>query len=177
VKLGRMTNEQIIELINKRHKISGFDLKFELNADMKNYKSLVNKTDQEINEKLKKEFYDNLARFAESNMSLALLYWIRAAKDFKGNTLIMNPELKIDVSFLSNLKEEKLFILHTLILHDGIDLTNLSLSTGYNMETCKLIIMQLIDDGILLKQDGNYVVNPLVYRQLITTLNDKNILH
>lgn len=177
IKLKNLTNQQIIELIDKRHKISGFDLQFELSEEIKKNKSLAEKSDEEINEILKKEFYNKLNKFAGSNISLALLYWIRAAKDFKGNTLIMNPELEIDVSFLSSIKDEKLFILHSLVLHDGIDINNLAITTGYDKETCKLIVMQLMDDGILLSRDENYIVNPLVYRQLTTILKNKNILH
>src|SRR5690606_16456701 len=100
VKLGQMSSRQIIELIDKRHRISGFDLKFELTSDMKKNKLYGNKQESEISDLLKKEFYSRLTEFAGSNISLALLYWMRAAKDFKGSTLIMNPELEIDVSFL-----------------------------------------------------------------------------
>ena len=181
IKLRQMSNQQIIELIDKRHRISGFDLQFEMSEEMKQNKSLSkslnNKSQQEISEILKKAFYNKLTKFAGSNISLALLYWMRAAKDFKGSTLIMNPDLEIDVSFLANIREEKLFILHSLILHDGIDIDNLSITTGYDNESCKLIVMQLIDDGILQVKDENYVVNPLVYRQLTTILKHKNILH
>lgn len=177
IKLGQLDKVQIFELIEKRHRISGFDLKFEVTEEIKKSKSFANLSDSEINELLKKEFYEKLNKFAGNNISLALLYWIRSAIDFRGNTLIMNPELEIDVSFLSDIKSEKLFILHSLILHDGIDLENLSIATGFDKETCRLTTMQLIDDGILFYNGSNFVVNPLVYRQLVTTLKDKNILH
>jgi hypothetical protein len=40
-----------------------------------------------------------------------------------------------------------------------------------------LNLIQLMDDGFIIKKEDVYLINPLLYRQVINLLKDKNFLH
>lgn len=177
IELQEMNDKQIIDIIDKRHRVSGYQIVFEGDENQALSKSEEKLSEEEIQGLRKKEYFSNLNKFAKSNLSLALIYWLRSTKSIKGNTITMSPISKFDVSFLSFLSEDKIFILSSLLLHDGLDVKSLSLVTGYSQDKCRLILTQLVDDGIVLKKPEFYIINPLLYRQVVYQLEAKNILH
>lgn len=177
VKLEKLSDKQMIDIIIKRHRISGYNIYFEPaeNAVVKKkYKKLSN---VEMQEHLKKEYFSKLNEFAKSNISLALLYWMRSTKEVTANTIKLSSVAEIDFSFLKAMNTEKLFILYLLLLHDG--LTEEDVVEIYNrpLKGVRLNLLVLLDDGIIIRRGSLYFINPLLYRQIVYLLQSKNIIH
>ena len=175
VKLEKLSDKQMIDIILKRHRISGYNIYFEPDAVVKKkYKKL---SDVEIQEHLKKEYFSELNEFAKSNISLALLYWMRSTEGVTANTIKLSSVAEIDFSFFKAMNPEKFFILYLLLLHDG--LTEEDVVEIYNrpLKEVRLNLLVLLDDGIIIRRGSLYIINPLLYRQIVYLLQSKNIIH
>jgi hypothetical protein len=81
------------------------------------------------------------------------------------------------LNFLKVLSSEKTFLLHALILHDGLSEKQLSEVLHIPENTGKLLIMTLIEDGVIYQKGNHFMVNPIVYRSMISLLKSKNLIH
>ena len=124
-----------------------------------------------------KKYFEELNKFAQSNISLALLFWLRSAKEILDDVIKIGKPPELDYSFLESFSEDKIFALSTLVLHDG--LTQKDHSDIFNIPISKseLLFMLMHDDGIIIKQNNLFIVNPLLYRQVVGLLKSRNILH
>ena len=120
ITLKPLRSEQMTSLVLKRHRVSGFNINFRPHKqDRKNNR--FNKMDEEQQQKyLQNEFFTSLNRIVQSNITLALTYWVRAIMEIEEDVMHLRSLKGIDLSFLTNLSSEKLFTLHAMILHDGI---------------------------------------------------------
>ena len=176
INVQELEDEQIIELILKRHRVSGYNLFFQPSQLAKASKQYRKLPDHEKQPYLKNYYFTSLNKFAKDNISLALLFWLRSAKDVKDDTIYIGDLDNLDFTFLSSLSQEKIFVLYALILHDGLTISQLSDIQNKSYDQCKLIIILLWDDGIISMRDSFYIVNPLLYRHVISLLKSKNLL-
>ena len=168
---------QVTSLVLKRHRVSGFNIGFRPHKlDRKNSKFKKMDEDQQ-QEYLQKEYFANLNRIARSNITLALIYWLRSIKEIDDDVMYLRSLKGIDFTFLSQLSDEKLFTLHAMLLHDGITINDHSKVFRQTVKESKLIILPLFDDGIIVHKEGRFYINPLLFRQVVNLLTDKNILH
>jgi DNA-binding IclR family transcriptional regulator len=72
---------------------------------------------------------------------------------------------------------DKIYVLHALILHDGLSDHQLAAAVNMGEGTCKLIVLTLLEDGIVFKKDQSYLINPMLYRHAIALLKSKNLIH
>ncbi|MGB5289695.1 MAG: hypothetical protein WBN42_14495, partial [Ignavibacteriaceae bacterium] len=63
-----------------------------------------------------------------------------------------------------------------LILHDGLRFTDLAKTINYSLTETNQLVQILFDDGVLVKNDEAFLINPLLYRQSVTLLKSKNLL-
>lgn len=169
--------KQMTSLILKRHRVSGFNISFRPHKlDRKNSR-FQNMNEDQRQEYLKKDFFANLNRIAQSNITLALIYWLRAVKEIDDEAMYLRSLKGIDFSFLTQLSDEKLFTLHAMLLHDGITISDHSKVFRQALKKSKLIILPLFDDGIIVHKEGRFYINPLLFRQVVNLLTDKNIIH
>ena len=175
VKIEQLSDEQIIEIILKRHRISGYNIYFETeNEPSKKNKNL---SDSELQEYLKKEYFSELNKFAKSNISLALLFWMRSTKEVTANAIKISSVVQIDFSFFSTIDSDKVFILYILLLHDGLTVEDAAEILNKPLKEIKLKLLVLLDDGIIIRKGELYQINPLLYRQIVSLLQSKNIIH
>ncbi|MTI40764.1 ATP-binding protein [Fulvivirga lutimaris] len=177
IRLEDLSSEEIVKMIEKRHRVSGYNLIFEPRAeDLKNkkYKGLNEKGKQEY---LKEEFFTHLNKIAKSNISIALIYWLRSTKHTSDNAIEIGSISSMDFSFLKTLSNQKLFLLTMLLLNDGMTEDELILATNYSVQKNRSIIYPLFEDGVVIKKDGVFYINPLLYRQSVNLLMSKNIVH
>jgi hypothetical protein len=178
IELNELNEEQIVRLIMKRHRVSGYNLQFESHdhslLETRKFKA---KSDIEKQDLLKESFFSNLNQFAQSNISLALLYWLRSTKSVEGNTIIMSRNKALDFTFLNNLDNDSIFTLHALILHDSLNVEEHSLVFHQSIKSSRRILMLLEDHGLLKSNENRYTVNRLLYRQVVNMLSNKNIIH
>ncbi len=169
--------EEIIEIISKRHRVSGYNIYFEpsqKDLSDKNYKKLPEDAKQDF---LRKEYFKNLIKFAKSNISLALLFWLRSTQNVTTDTITIKSLNDLDFSFLASLSAEKIFSLNIMLLHDGINENIHSLIFNQPQKQSRLLLYLLLDDGVIIKDGENYLINPLLYRQTVSMLQAKNIIH
>ncbi|MEQ8245208.1 hypothetical protein [Fulvivirga sp.] len=177
IPLEDLSSQEIVKMIEKRHRVSGYNLIFEPSLeDLKNkkYKGLNEKGKQEY---LKEEFFTQLNKIAKSNISIALIYWLRSTKHTSENAIEIGSISSMDFSFLKTLSNQKLFLLTMLLLNDGMTEDEFILATNYSVQKNRSIIYPLFEDGVVIKKDDVFYINPLLYRQSVNLLMSKNIVH
>ncbi len=177
VSLEDLTNEDIINVIERRHRVSGYNLDFEPSTEDLNSKKYKKMSATEQREYLKKSYFSDLNKVARSNISLALIYWLRSTKQSTNNTILITSLKDIDFSFMKGLSFEKLNVLNMLLLNDGLTENEVAEVTGQGVQKNRSVLYPLFEDGIIIRHDDTYLINPLLYRQAVTLLKTKNILH
>lgn len=177
IKLLPFTDEQIVEIILKRNRVSGFNINFEPSSeDLKN-KNFLKLTDSEKQKYLREKYFSELNRFARSNLSISLFFWMRSTREVKNDVITIGSLEGLDFSFLQDLSEEKIFTLYALLIHDGLTVEQHATVFNQSEEKSRLNLLLLADDGIIAKAKNGYIINPLLYRQTVSLLQSKNILH
>ena len=177
VKVGQLSDKQMIDIILKRHRISGYNIYFKpWNPELikKKYKKL---SEEEIQDVLVKEYFSDLNKFAKSNISLALLFWMRSTQEVSTNLITLSSVSELNTSFLEVINQEKIFILHLLLIHDGLSEEDIASIYNKPSKDVRLVLLALYDDGIIIRKDNLFMINPLLYRQIIFLLQSKNIIH
>ena len=176
IPLEPLSNDEISQLIIKRNRISGFKIKFEpLEKDFndKKYKKLDETERQQF---LKERFFKDLNNFAKSNISMALMFWLLSTKKVDDQTIIIKNFKKPDLSFLSSLKNDRVFILQALIMHDGLKLQQVANVLSYSLTKSKFLLLELLEDGVLIEKEEQYMLNPIIYRNTVQLLKSRNLL-
>jgi hypothetical protein len=174
--LDKLTDEQIIEIIKIRNKISGVQIEFDpKESDLKN-KKFRQRSLAEQQTLLARRYFRSLSEYAESNISLALIFWLISTREFKSNKLVVGPFERPDLSFIKVIAIDRLMIMVSLILHDGLDEFELARANNITLEQAKTSMLFLLEDGIVRKHKERYQVNPVIYRNVITLLKNKNLL-
>ena len=176
ITLKQLQSNQIIEIIKKRNAISGYNLVYEYDIGITRKKDFEKLTYEEKQSLLEKEFFNSLNKFAQSNISLALLFWLRSIKEIQERKVCINSDLEISNTLLNSLSSEKVFVLQSLVLHDGLRVPDLAKTINHSLTETNQLTQILYDDGVLVKNDGVFLINPLLYRHSITLLKSKNLL-
>lgn len=177
IELENLDDNQIIEIILKRHRVSGYDLLFEASENIisnKNYQKIPVEEKQVYLEKL---YFSQLNKFAHSNISLALLFWVRSTSDITDDKITIGHLPKVDFSFLSTLSNSKIFVLDLLLIHDGLTAEDVTSINGVSADSNRRLLIALEDDGILVRKNMSFFINPLLYRPVVELLKSKNIIH
>ena len=177
VRLQPFTDEQIVDIIMKRHRVSGYNIKFEPPEDDLQNRNYQRLSDTEKQKYLKEKYFSELNKFAKSNLSISLFFWMSSTKEVKNDTITIGSLEELDFSFLQGLGDEKIFSLHALLVHDGLTTEQHAVIFHQPEEKSRLNLLLLADDGIVIRTNGRFVINPLLYRQIVSLLQTKNILH
>lgn len=177
IELGELTKEQIVNIIWKRNRISGYNILFEASESLQSDKKFIKMSAAEQQIFLKDEYFSHLNNFAKSNVSLALIFWLLSTKKVDQSEITIGSFKKPDLDFLSVMAMEKIYIIHALIMHDGLSVVHLSEVLNISIEKSKLNLFALLEDGIIMKSEFEYLVNPIVYRNAIFVLKAKNLIH
>ena len=93
------------------------------------------------------------------------------------SSLITLSSLHELTTFPGVINQEKIFVLYLLLLHDGLSEEEVALIYDKHPNEIRLILLTLFDDGIIIKRENLFIINPLLYRQIIFLLQSKNIIH
>ena len=176
VEFGELIDKQIIDIILKRHRVSGYDIYFDAPESVRSNKKFQRLLDDEKQAELEKTYFSALNEFADSNISLALLFWARSTSAISEGRITIGHLPKIDFSFLSALSNEKIFLLNILLIHDGLTEEDVSSINGISVERNRRLLIALEDDGILVRRNKLFLINPLLYRPVVEVLKSKNII-
>lgn len=177
IEMGTLTEEQIVNIIWKRNRISGYNIQFEVDDEHQGDKRFQKLSEKDQQLLLKKEYFSSLNEFARSNVSLALIFWLLSTRKVDERTITIGSFKKPDLNFMSVLSMDKVHTLHALILHDGLTEAQLQDVLNLTESYARLNLLALVEDGIVMNKGTVYVVNPIIYRNTIAMLKDKNLLH
>lgn len=177
IQMQSLSDEEITNIVWKRNRISGYKIQFTASDKRLVDKKFKNLTEDEQQLVLKRDFFAALNAFANSNISLALIFWLLSTREVKGNTLIMGAFKKPDFSFMNALSADKIHALNAMIIHDGLTENQLQRVLNASDGALKMTLLSLIEDGILFVKEEVYMVNAMLYRSTIAMLKDKNLIH
>ena len=106
-----------------------------------------------------------------------MLYWLRSAISFEDNTVVIGKIKNIKFNFLTSLDTNSIFTLHSLLLHDTLNVSEHAEIFHKAERQSRMTLMVLEDSGILVSKDGEFHINHLVYRQIVNVLRNKNLIH
>lgn len=176
IKLREPSESEIEELIQKRNRISGYKLMFKPSESQLQSKKFNKLNEREQQELLKKEFFKSLIEFSSSNISMALMFWLLSTEEVTSESIVIRQFKKPDFTFLNGLSMDKITSLHLLVLHDGLKVDQFARLARMQKHSSHMILASLYEDGILLKKQDYFMVNPLIYRSVISLLKSKNLL-
>jgi len=176
IPLEPLSDAEISQLIIKRNRISGFKIKFDSREQDENDKKYKKLDETERQQFLKERFFKDLNNFAKSNISMALMFWLLSTKKVDDQTIVIKNFKKPDLSFLSSLKMDRVFVLQALIMHDGLSIDQVAMVLSYTITKAKFLLLELLEDGVLIERNAQYLVNPIIYRNTVQLLKSRNLL-
>ncbi len=177
IKLKELRREQINEIILKRHKVSGYNLRFEPSPKDEQSKKFRRSDDRGKQEYLRNEYFADLRKFTQSNISLALLFWPLSTKEVSGDKIVLSSLKDLDFSFMDNLSADQIFALHALTIHESLSVREFSEVFGISLKTSEIRLSGMCNDGILIENGGRYEINRALYRQTTELLQKRNLLY
>jgi len=176
VSLDTLSKEQLTEVITKRHKFSGFKLNFHEPKDFSPKRSYKKMSESEKQAYLQEDYFKQLYNYAQNNLSLALVFWMRSVVCVEDNNFYLQYRY-LDYSFFNSLTNPQVTTLHALLLHGSLSLEEHVAIFSWQKEESLAHLMVFADDGILIKKEDRYFINPLVYRQVVNHLDVLNYIH
>ena len=174
--LRPMSSDQIINLVKKRNSISGYNLEYEPDTRVPRKKDFEKLSYEQKQNLLEKDFFHSLNKFAQSNVSLALLFWLRSIREIQERKVFINADFEISNTILNSLSPEKIFVLQSLVLHDGLRIPDLAKTMNFSFDETNQLTQILYDDGVLVRNEEVYLINPLLYRQTVLILKSRNLI-
>ncbi len=177
VDMKTMDQDEINNIIRKRNQIGGFTIVYIPPEDYKDYKKFKTSNEEEQQSMLEKRFFRRLNDFASSNISMALIFWLLSTRKVTDDHIYVGDFNNPDHSFIHAMNQSRIYILLALILHDGLSLEDLSRVNNQSEEELGFMVSSLVDDGIIIRQSGLFMVNSLIYRNVVSVLKSKNLIH
>lgn len=179
IRSDNLSDEQIQSLIMKRHEASGYELIFEAGeTQSKNraYRKLLDK-EEKAQQYLRETYFKELAKISEGNASIAMIFWIRSIRSFSDTHFYIAPMEVTSLQLVENLEPDILFTLAALVLHDTLTPEQLSMILQFNEEESRMMLIRLKTKGLLQQSGEQYKLNHLMYRQVVKSLKERNIIH
>lgn len=178
IKLQELDNDTIENVIMKRHRVSGYQLEFQIPESMaRNRRFKAFSTDQERQDMLRKYFFEQLNRLAAGNLTVAIIFWLKAVQEIKSDRFIIAPFIEFDPTFLTQMSNQDLFSFAAFLQHEVLTIEDHAKVFHHNYETSLLQISRLEKNGMLVRKSGGYQIHYLLYRPIVKTLILHNIIH
>ena len=177
INLRKLNEDQMTDLVSKRHRVSGYNIHYEADEHTQKSKSFRKFSEEEKQTYLRNRYFVELNKFAQSNISLALLFWLRSAKEIVNDIIKIGSPPDLDYSFIENFSNDKVFALTALLIHDGLTSEDHAKLFNSPLNISNLLFLLMRDDGIVIEHNQLYLINPLLYRQIVGFLKSRNIIH
>ncbi len=177
IKLTDLAADDLKQIIEKRHNISGYRLVYEQPIAKKSIVNHKKLTSESTQHELESAYFKSLTTFNKNNLSQAFLYWLRSTSKVEDDVIYIRQIDEMDSSFVKAISQHKLIILRNILIHNGVTIESHSKIFGQEVEMGKLYLDQMRDDGLLIKNQDFYLVNPLIYSQIVNELYIQNLLH
>ena len=174
--LQALSTEAIEEIITRRNKISGFRLHFLSDPETRERKDFAAMDEREQQVYLREQLFRKLSRLSYGNISLAQLYWLRQTRKVHAHSIDIGYIKEIDFSFIKELKAEELFVLQTIVLHDGLCLTDFCSVMGKSEAAAKNLLIPMLEKGFLIRPRQKFTINPIVFNPVVNYLHSRNFI-
>lgn len=172
-----LSHANIKETLSKRNEYENLKTEFLPTEESLKSMTFENLGDEQKQAFLSERFFKQLHKLSNGNISLAMLYWVRAIEKIKENIIYIKGIDNVEYSFIKNLSSEALFTLQALILHDGLTLHDFSIVMNEPHEECRKMLMPMLEKGLLIQPHKKYNINPAIYQQVHDHLSSKNFIH
>ncbi len=170
--LNRFTSDEIKGIILKRHRLSGYFVKYEDSIKENGQDKKIKQQDQ-----LETDYFIELNKFAEGNISLSLSFWLESVSEFTENELYIKQFQPPDLSFIETLSAEKLYALLIIVLHGKITVKDYAFISNQSTDKSYRVLTILKEDSIIILKGEYYFLNGILYRHVIQLLKNKNLIH
>jgi len=171
VELDNLTSDEIRKIVLKRHRLSGYIVQYE--DDIKTSEN--NKNTKDRQSQLEKDFFMELNRFSNSNISLSLYYWMESISKFTDKELFIKRFISPDFAFLETLSAEKIYTLLLIVLHGKITVDIHAAICNQSAAKSLKILTILKEDSLLILKGANYMLNGILYRHVVQLLKSRNL--
>ena len=178
IELTSLNNDDIRQLIEMRHKASGYGLNFSTSTKFernRSYRKLKSDNDRQVF--LSDYYFKNLAEDSNGNIKIAMQLWLSSIDKVEDEDIYINTEFNFDHRIILNLTHDENFTLAAFIQHEYLSIKEHAKIFHQSEETSELMINRLYKKGILDLNGNYYVINTFVYRPIIKNLKLKNILN
>lgn len=178
ISLGALGQSDVESIILKRHRVTGYELAFEVPPQIqenRRFKKLAGSEQQQ--QYLRDLLFEQLHKFAAGNISVAMLFWLNAIRKFENNRMLISPLIELDYAFLGQLSADELFTLGSVIQHELLVAEEHMKIFHLSHQDSLMLLRSLHNRGILEETAGGYRVHPMLYRPVIQVLKQKYILH
>jgi hypothetical protein len=177
VTMKTMNEEELNSVITKRNQIGGFKIVFTPAVELVGNKKFNSMSEEDQQKILEKRFFKRMNDFAGSNISMALIFWLLSTKNVTEEQIFVGDFENPDHSFIHVMAQIRIYVLLSLILHDGLSIEEISLVNNLSTDDIRLHITSLQEDGIIVSNSDIFTVNPLIYRNVVSVLKSKNLIH
>ena len=177
IQLQKFNGEMLDEVIFKRNNLSGYRIEFEPSKENISSKTFQKMNGDEKQSYLRKQFFIELNQMSNGNVSLAQLYWLRSTSSVSDDTINIGFLREIDVSFVKNLPGEYLFAMHTILIHDGLNLEEYALSLNIPESSCGNVLIPMLERGLLIRPKEKFNINPIIFKQVVSLLSSHNFIN
>ncbi|MDA3867308.1 MAG: ATP-binding protein [Salinivirgaceae bacterium] len=176
IQLESVKQDEIQDIIFKRNRLSGYDVVYG-HSGVELTKNFNKMTLEEQQTYLEKRYFLKLNQFAQSNVSLALSYWLVSIQKIKDKKLHIKSFKTPEFSFLSHLSDDKIHALLFIVLHGKITVETLALILYLPEQKSSRILTIMKEDGLLVYSNGYYALHSMLYRHIVELLQKQNLIH
>jgi hypothetical protein len=177
IQMGKLLPQDVNRIILLRHIASGYKLSYAFSDNDLTNKAFQKKNDQQKKLFLEQKYFNALSKLSESNVAFVIRLWLSTIEKTDSNTIYMKSLDNLDFGFVSNLPNEVLFMMQNILLHESLTSNEVSMILNASKAQTELQLMRLKDRGILLLSGEQYLIQPLLLRQLLAVLKDNNFVH
>ena len=178
VKLHNLTPGEMQDLIMRRHRLSGYNLKVKAPENIdhnRKFKKL--NAEQEKQDFLVDRLFRNLSEKSDGNIVVAMLFWLSSVTDIGSDFIEVDTDIELDNSFVHYLTTDELFALVVLIQHEILNPDEMAAVLRMDSADADLLLHQMNNRGYVRQLDVNYSVHPFFYRPIVRALSSRNMLH
>lgn len=176
--LDNLTRHEMENVILRRHRVTGYRLFFETPEKIQKNRRFKKLTGEEAQQAYIQDlFFKELQEVASGNVSVAILYWIRAIRKIENSRLTLWPLIEQDYSFMYQLSAEELFTIGALIQHEMLKPEEHAQVFHQSEQQSVMLFNSLINKGIITENENGCRIHPFLYRPALVALKRLNIIH
>lgn len=179
IETDKVLAHELRTLLLKRHRASGYQLRFEPDEEIKKLRAYkkVQGIETERQAYLDEVFFEQTHNFAEGNATIAIIHWLSSLTEITQNELIITVSLDWEIQLPTALDSDEWFTLAYFIQHTSLTIEHHAQAFHQSKKDSQLLISRLEMLHLLVYENGRYGVNIFAYRPVIKALKRRNILH